>query len=124
MAIYTIHPLLAVTYEGIFGFGTVLLAFPVLIHYKSATPFFDLSRGWNQMIGNPIVLWTSVAIAISIGLFNAFGLSVTRHVNAAARATADTCRTIAIWIVSLLLGWEQLLWPWTPLQLVGFALLV
>lgn len=76
------------------------------------------------MVGNPIVLWTSIAIAISIGLFNAFGLSVTRYVNATARSTADTCRTIGIWIVSLALGWEHLLWPWTPLQLVGFGLLV
>jgi len=124
MAVYTIHPLLAVTYEGVFGFVSVLLCFPILIRYKSSSPFFDLSRGWDQIIGNPIVLWTSVAIAISIGLFNAFGLSVTRHVNATARSTADTCRTIGIWAVSLFLGWEHLLWPWTPLQLLGFALLV
>ncbi len=124
MQVYNVHPLLAVGYEGIFGFSTILLAFPVLNKYKSYSTFFDLVAGWDQIIHNEIVLYTSIAIAISIGLFNAFGLGVTRHVNATARSTADTCRTIGIWVVSLFLGWEHLLWPWTPLQLLGFAILV
>jgi len=124
MQVYNVHPLLAVGYEGIFGFFTILLAFPIIIKYKSYSTFFDLAAGWDQMIHNEIVLYTSIAIAISIGLFNAFGLGVTRHVNATARSTADTCRTIGIWVVSLFLGWEHLLWPWTPLQLLGFAVLV
>lgn len=124
MSVYSLAPLLAVGYEGFFGASTIALATPFLVSHKSATPFFDLARGWEQMIRSWPVIWSSVAIALSIALFNATGLAVTRHVNATARSTADTCRTIGIWAVSLLLGWEHLTWPWTPLQLIGFALLV
>lgn len=124
MSVYSLPPLLAVGYEGFFGAFSIIVCFPILTAYKASSPFFDLGRGWDQMISSPEVLWSSVAIAFSIALFNACGLAVTRHVNATARSTADTCRTIGIWIVSLLLGWEKITWPWTPMQLTGFALLV
>ncbi|KAF8344168.1 uncharacterized protein EI90DRAFT_53336 [Cantharellus anzutake] len=74
MHVYSVHPLLAVGYEGAFGFFTILLAFPILTKYKSYSTFFDLAAGWDQIIHNETVLYTSIAIAISIGLFNAFGL--------------------------------------------------
>lgn len=76
------------------------------------------------MVDNPAVLWSGVAIAISIAMFNFFGLSVTRHVSATARSLTDTCRTLTIWIVSLGLGWEKLLFPLSLLQVLGFSLLV
>lgn len=76
------------------------------------------------MIYTPTVLWSGVAIAISISMFNWFGLSVTKHLSATARSLTDTCRTLSIWIVSLGLGWEKIVWPISVLQVVGFALLV
>jgi len=55
------------------------------------SPFFDLSRGWDETIHNPRVLvGSSVAIAFSIGFFNFFGLSVIKHVSATARSITDT----------------------------------
>lgn len=124
MSVYTIPPLEAVGWEGFFGALSILILLPFLLAYKDLTPFFDLGRGWTQMVNSPEVLWSSVAIALSIATFNGCGLGVTRYVNATARSTADTCRTVGIWVVSLLLGWEKLTWPWTPMQLTGFALLV
>jgi hypothetical protein len=56
--------------------------------------FFDMRRGWNQMVGTPAVLWSGLAIMCSISLFNFFGLSVTRHVSATARSLTDTCRCV------------------------------
>jgi hypothetical protein len=41
-----------------------------------------------------------------------------------ARSTIDTSRTLTIWMVSLALGWEVLTWPYSLLQITGFALLV
>ena len=76
------------------------------------------------MIDTPTVLWSGVAIAISISLFNFFGLSVTRHVSATVRSLTDTCRTLSIWVVSLGLGCERLVWPISVLQVVDFGLLV
>lgn len=76
------------------------------------------------MIDTPAVLYSGLAIACSIALFNYFGLSVTRHVSATARSIVDTCRTLVIWIISLGLGWERLLFPVSLLQVLGFSFLV
>jgi len=126
MGRYSVAPLVAVGYEGFFGVITILLLMPVLSirSISSQTPFFDLPRGWHQMIYTPTVLYSGIAIAFSISLFNFFGLSVTRHVSATARSLTDTCRTLLIWIISLGLGWEKLLWPISVLQVLGFSLLV
>ena len=124
MARYSVAPLVAVGLEGFFGALSIVLAMPLLARYASVSPFFDLPRGWHQMVDTPTVLYSGVVIALSIAFFNFFGLSVTRHVSATARSLTDTCRTLIIWIVSLGLGWEVLLWPMSLLQVAGFGLLV
>jgi len=126
MGRYAVAPLVAVGLEGLFGFITILIFIPILSipSVAARSPFFDLTRGWHQTVGTPSVLWSGVVIACSIALFNFFGLSVTRHVSATARSLTDTCRTLAIWIVSLGLGWEKLLFPISLLQVLGFSLLV
>ncbi|KAJ7694190.1 hypothetical protein B0H17DRAFT_1276476 [Mycena rosella] len=126
MGRYAVAPLVAVGFEGLFGAISILLFIPILSipAISSQTPFFDLPRGWRQMIETPTVLYSGLAIACSIALFNYFGLSVTRHVSATARSLTDTCRTLSIWIISLGLGWEKLVWPISLLQVLGFSLLV
>jgi hypothetical protein len=124
MAKYSVAPLVAVGWEGFFGILSVLLSMPILSLYSTSSPYFDFPRGWRQITGNTIVLWSSFAIMLSIACFNGFGLSVTRSVSATARSTTDTCRTLGIWLVSLWLGWELLVWPFSALQVLGFALLV
>jgi drug/metabolite transporter (DMT)-like permease len=126
LARYSVSPLVAVGYEGLFGTLSILLFVPILAipSVSALSPFFDLPRGWYQMVNTPAVLYSSFAICISISLFNFFGLSVTRHVSATARSLTDTCRTISIWFISLGLGWEKLLFPISILQVLGFSLLV
>ncbi|KAH6919043.1 hypothetical protein BKA70DRAFT_40223 [Coprinopsis sp. MPI-PUGE-AT-0042] len=126
MGRYSVSPLVAVGYEGLFGAVSVLMLFPILSipSIAAKSPFFDLGRGWSQMINTPSVLWSGMAIAISISLFNFFGLSVTRHVSATARSLVDTCRTLVIWIISLGLGWEHFVVPFSFLQVLGFSFLV
>ncbi|KAK7693264.1 hypothetical protein QCA50_002831 [Cerrena zonata] len=106
MTRYAVSPDIAVGLEGFFGVFTILLAMPFISISPLAdrsspnySPFFDLPRGWAQMIYTPTVLWSGIAIAISISLFNWFGLSVTKHLSATARSLTDTCRTLSIWIV-------------------------
>ena len=43
----------------------------------------------------------------SIAFFNFFGISVTKELSGAARATIDACRTLFIWMFSLGIGWER-----------------
>jgi hypothetical protein len=124
MARYSVAPLVAVGYEGFFGAITVLILMPVMSLWASRSIYFDLPRGWHQMIDNPTVLWSAVLIAFSIAFFNFFGLSVTRHVSANSRSLTDTCRTLSIWLISLGLGWEKFVWPVSLLQVAGFGLLV
>ncbi|KAG8898383.1 hypothetical protein FRB99_007482 [Tulasnella sp. 403] len=124
MAKYSVEPLVAVGLEGAFGLVSVLAVMPILYLGKDVSVWFDLPRGWNQMVGNATVLGSSFIIALSIGFFNFFGLSVTRSVSATARSTIDTCRTLGIWLVSLGLGWEVLKFPFSALQVLGFGLLV
>ncbi|KZT44145.1 hypothetical protein SISSUDRAFT_1013225 [Sistotremastrum suecicum HHB10207 ss-3] len=121
---YSVEPLVAVGFEGLFGVITILLLFPVLAQFADKSTYFDLPRGWHQMINTPAVLWTGIVVAISISLFNYFGLSVTRHVSATVRSLTDTCRTLLIWIISLGLGWERILFPMSLLQFLGFFGLV
>ncbi|OCF37273.1 integral membrane protein [Kwoniella heveanensis BCC8398] len=125
MSRYHVEPLAAVTLEGFFGLTTTLIAMPFLhIFLRNRSPYFDIPRGWHQIIGTPTVFGTCFAIMFSIGAFNFFGLSVTHRVSATTRSTVDTCRTLGIWVVSLGLGWEKLVWPFTLLQVGGFAMLV
>ncbi|KAK0197256.1 hypothetical protein F5146DRAFT_1130068 [Armillaria mellea] len=106
MGQYSVPPLVAVGYEGLFGAISILLILPILSipSVSKQSTFFDIPRGWHQMVDTPSVLYSGIAIACSISLFNYFGLSVTRHVSATARSLTDTCRTLSIWIISLGLG--------------------
>lgn len=129
MSRYSVEPLLAVGYEGMFGTATTLIAMPLLHYFVGSTPegrggYFDMSAGFYQIINVPAVLVSSIAICFTIAFFNFFGLSVTRSVSATARSTIDTCRTLGIWVVSLTLGWETFRLKSGSLQVLGFVLLV
>lgn len=129
MSRYSVEPLLAVGYEGLFGAATTLIAMPLLHYFVGSTPegrggFFDMSAGFHQIISVPAVFVSSIAICFTIAFFNFFGLSVTRNVSATARSTIDTCRTLGIWVVSLTLGWETFKIQSGSLQVLGFVLLV
>jgi hypothetical protein len=126
MSRYAVAPLFAIAFEGLFGFVTMLILSPILSipSVASRSPFFDLPRGWHQTVGNPSVFWSGAVIACSSALFVSFGLNVTRHVSATARSLVETCRTLAIWLVSLGLGWETFVFPISLLQVLGFSLLV
>ncbi|KAL2439203.1 Solute carrier family 35 member F6 [Exophiala dermatitidis] len=122
---YALEPLKVVAWEGLFGFivtvmAQVILHFTVGISKSGKYGYFDAAEGYRQVLTNRAIGISSLAIMVSIGGFNFFGLSVTRTISATSRSIIDTCRTLFIWIVSLGLGWETFKW----LQVVGFALLV
>mgnify|MGYP001052241424 CR=1 FL=1 len=69
---------------------------------------------------HPWLIVQSVGIICSISCFNATGVAITKHASAAQRSTVDTCRTLLIWIMSLIFLGEEFL----PLEILGFILLV
>ncbi|RMD42081.1 hypothetical protein DV735_g3051, partial [Chaetothyriales sp. CBS 134920] len=122
---YALEPLKVVAWEGLFGLIVTLLIqlvlhFTVGVSRAGKYGYFDAAEGYRQVFAHSSIAISSLAIMVSIGGFNFFGLSVTRSISATSRSIIDTCRTLFIWIVSLGLGWESFKW----LQVAGFALLV
>ena len=72
------------------------------------------------MSNHPSIIYYSIGIIISIAMFNATGVSITKYAAAAQRATIDTSRTLFIWIFSLLFLGEK--WSWV--QFIAFIILV
>jgi hypothetical protein len=60
----------------------------------------EVRRDWTLQ-------WTTALTVLSIACFNFFGVSVTKNLSGAARATIDACRTLLIWLFALRVGWER-----------------
>lgn len=61
----------------------------------------------QEVRGSWTLQWTTATMVVSIALFNFFGISVTKSLSGAARATIDACRTLFIWLFALGMGWER-----------------
>lgn len=73
-----------------------------------------------QLRNNSIILVATIGTILSIAFFNFAGISVTKEMSATTRMVLDSLRTVVIWAVSLLAGWED----FNPVQLVGFVILL
>jgi len=69
---------------------------------------------------HPILIAQSCCNILTIAGFNVTGVMITKYASAAQRSTIDTCRTMVIWAVFLLLGKEKFIAG----QLMGFAILL
>ncbi|KAI5968057.1 uncharacterized protein KGF55_000041 [Candida pseudojiufengensis] len=123
-----IIPLQLVYIEGLFG-SLILISLMILLNFifkfkltqeEFLNSPFNLYESFYQLISNKIILGTSFLIMLSISSFNYFGLSITHQVSATARSTIDTCRTLLVWLIALIIGWESFKF----LQLIGFIILV
>lgn len=116
---YSLDPIKVVSWEGTFG-ALITIVISLVVYSVTKLKTFDLLEGTTQVLNNHGLLISSIAILFSLAAFNVSGLTVTRLISATSRSTIDTCRTLGIWFVSLLIGWET----FEALQLLGFALLV
>lgn len=125
---YSLAPIKVVSWEGSFGtgitiFGSIII-YMVLRMFSlgdsTSQEMFNLAAATGQVFDNTKLIVAGVFVMLSIASFNFFGLSVTRCLSATSRSTIDTCRTLLIWFVSLIIGWET----FQLLQLVGFGFLV
>jgi len=115
MSKYTVPPLLVVGMEGTFGilFGAVLLAVLNAVSIES-TP-----AALYQMGHSVPLLRAGVISIFTVAFFNFSGVTVTQQASAVARSTIDVSRTILIWCVELMVGWNM----FNGLQLAGFIIL-
>ena len=95
------------------GTAIFLIVLPILYYIPCASDTYcsngrveDALFALDQIASNHWVAITWVLFILSIACFNASGVTVTKNSNSIARATLDTCRTVFIWIVSIMIGWE------------------
>ena len=79
----------------------------------------DTALAFEQIAANMALAFTWVSSMVSVSLFNWTGISTTKYAGSLARSTIDTSRTLLVWLASMLLGWEEFIWP----QLIGFFFL-
>jgi drug/metabolite transporter (DMT)-like permease len=115
MSKYTVPPLLVVGMEGTFGilFGVGLLAFLNSMHIENT------AGAIYQIRSSTPLMCAVIGSIFSIAFFNFSGVTVTQKASAVSRSTIDVSRTILIWAVELLMGWNS----FNTLQLAGFFVL-
>jgi len=128
---YYLDPFYAVGLEGMFGCIVFAIILPIMQYVDCGTGDMwdqlctnghleDTPKAFSDMGYNSNILIESIGIIISIACFNACGVAVTKYASAPQRSTVDTCRTLFIWVISMMLGFESFIWQ----ELLGFFLLV
>jgi len=124
---YYLDPMKVVGLEGMWGLSYYLLALPIMqaVHCSS-TAYCDFgyiensSYAFYQMADNGMIIFYTFACMLSIAFFNVCGITTTKVASSAQRATIDTSRTLVIWVISCLLGFEIFHYE----SIFGFILLV
>ncbi|KAK9863936.1 hypothetical protein WJX84_010068 [Apatococcus fuscideae] len=122
LAKFRVPALLAVGLEGFWGLVISAIALPILTHItgSSGVPFDDAIQALREIGASRQLQWTTFGSVVSIAFFNYFGVSVTKSLSGAARATIDACRTLLIWLFAIWVGWEQ----FHGLEVLGFLVLL
>jgi hypothetical protein len=129
---YYLDPLKVVGFEGLWGVMMWCILLPILQvipcnKNADTCPYGhveDTMQAFRDFGHNHTLIGLSVAICLSIALFNGFGVSVTKNASAAQRSTIDTSRTVIIWIFFLIVPFNGKREDFSVLQLFGFIFLV
>jgi drug/metabolite transporter (DMT)-like permease len=123
---YGVKPHLAVGLEGCWGFLACMIILPIMKQMKTSSgePLDDLSEAIEQIKASRPLLIATLGSIFSIAFFNFFGITLTKRLSGASRATIDACRTLFVWMYSLHVGWEQKSLVKNLLQVVGFIVLI
>eukprot|EP00879_Flechtneria_rotunda_P000652 GHRR01000766.1.p1 GENE.GHRR01000766.1~~GHRR01000766.1.p1 ORF type:complete len:730 (+),score=256.50 GHRR01000766.1:2549-4738(+) len=119
---YKVPALLAVGLEGCWGLLLCALVLPIatLVKGRDGLPVDDAVSAFQAILADSHLAAAVNLSILSIAFFNFFGVSVTKSLSGAARATIDACRTLFIWLYCLRVGWEQ----FHMLEVVGFLVLI
>ncbi|XP_070577855.1 solute carrier family 35 member F6-like [Ptychodera flava] len=130
------HPLQVVGMEGLFGMfllGAIVL--PVLYYIPDESAYsgrYEDSLDALMQIYNSTKLLLFVLLYLSsIAFYNYFGLAVTKSLTAVHRTLIDACRTMLVWLTSLLIYYvfskdfgEAFDKTWGIIQIDGFMFLM
>lgn len=122
-------PFNVVGMEGMFGtliMGLFVLPLCYFLPGDNLGSYENAIDAFVQVGQAPGLLALVIAYVFSIAFFNFFGLSVSKTLSTIHRTLIDACRTILVWITSIIIGppfgesWGK--WSW--LQLIGFFFLI
>jgi len=113
--------LLAVGCEGSYGMLALILLLVVLqfAPNQNGLPIEDSLDAFAQIRNDSKLLMLLLLNSLSIALFNAFGITITKVSSAAYRMVLDSMRTLTVWVIGLAFAGEYFHW----LQVCGFVLL-
>jgi drug/metabolite transporter (DMT)-like permease len=122
-----VPPLQAVGIEGLSGLIYFAILLPIFYYIPCYNTNMCAGSGhvenvpyaFKQVGNNGLLLFFFIGNIFSVAIFNWSSLSVTKNASSLARSTIDTSRTIVVWSVDLIIGWEV----FSYVQLVGFLLL-
>lgn len=122
-----VDPMKAVGIEGTAGVIYFIILLPILnlipcsnADLCSGGVVEDSVKAFYQLGNSTLLFGLWILFIITLCLFNWTSVSTTNVANALARSTIDASRTVVIWIISILVGWETFIW----LQLIGFLVLI
>ena len=122
-----VPPLLAVGIEGLSGLCYFAILLPVFYYIPCYNTNMCAGSGHvenvpyalKQVGADGWLMFFFIGNIFSVAIFNWSSLSVTKNASSLARSTIDTSRTVVVWAVDLIIGWED----FSFVQLVGFLLL-
>lgn len=125
---YNVPALLAVGWEGIFGFAMMFvlmfpcyfIVFPKSVDWSIDNRFENAVDCLIQMGHSVCASFAMVLSAFAVMGFNYCGVSITKLVSATTRMVVDSIRTFVVWIFGMLVFHEE----FHDLQVIGFLLLL
>jgi len=118
--------------EGMFGtiiMGLFVLPLCYYLPGDNLGSYENIVDAFVQVGQAPGLLGLIIAYIFSIAFFNFFGLSVSKTLSTIHRTLIDACRTIFVWICSIILFYAGTSFgepwgKWSWLQLIGFLFLI
>lgn len=123
------NTLLCVSFEGIYGMLYMAIILPIFCHIPDPrrdppAPFEDIFAWAYQLSVEPLLIAIQVLYVLASTMYNWSGMVITGTISAGARCTFSVWRTIVVWVVSALAGWEVWHPTATILTVLGFAFTV
>lgn len=116
------HPLQVAGWQGFWGIWITCLF--LMVEYwipgKDYGSFESFPYAAAQLIRSPVTFLYCMGSVVGCFVLNYTGVTLTSRLNNTARGTIDSCRTFAIWMFSLIIGWEKFDW----MQVGGFGVIL
>ena len=121
-----LDPMYVVGMEGFWGLMIFAIILPIIQQVECTGALChdgrleDSIAAFREIGANPALMALIAINLLCVALFNLSGVMITKYTSAAQRSTIDSCRTLVIWFVFILMGKEKFIIG----ELFGFILLV